>query len=105
MAAPQGKLGAVVSGQPRCPLAHLESFSSTTINPWWAQELFLFPLMVAGGGMGGGAAAAACRGWGGGSGRPCTGDTELHRVPQGPYEGLDHEAKLSQPKVDLAPRD
>lgn len=78
VAAPQGKLGAAIS----CPLAHLESLSSTTINPWWAQELFLLPLMMVG-----------------------TGDPELHRVPQGPSKGLDHEAKLSQLRVDLAPRD
>lgn len=32
--APQGKLGAAISGQPSSPLAHLESLSSTTINPW-----------------------------------------------------------------------
>lgn len=50
VAAPQGKLGAAISGQPSRPLAHLESLSSTTINPWWAQELFLLPLM---GGRGG----------------------------------------------------
>lgn len=49
VAAPQGKLGAAISGQPSRPLAHLESLSSTTINPWWAQELFLLPLMGGGG--------------------------------------------------------
>lgn len=84
VAAPQGKLGAAISGQPSRPLAHLESLSSTTINPWWAQELFLLPLM-------------------GGTGR--AGDSELHRVPQDPSEGLDHEAKLAQLRVDLALRD
>lgn len=46
VAAPQGKLGAAISGQPSHPLAHLESLSSTTINPWWAQELFLLPLIA-----------------------------------------------------------
>lgn len=45
MANPQEMLGAAVSGQPSHPLAHLEPLSSTTINPWWAQELFLLPLM------------------------------------------------------------
>lgn len=50
VAAPQGKLGAAISGQPSRPLAHLESLSSTTINPWWAQEQFLLPLMGVGGG-------------------------------------------------------
>lgn len=54
VAAPQGKLGAAISGQPSHPLAHLESLSSTTINPWWAQELFLLPLMAVAGGGGGG---------------------------------------------------
>lgn len=42
---PQGKLGAAASGQPSSPLAHLESLSSSTINPWWARELFLLLLM------------------------------------------------------------
>lgn len=37
--------GAAISGQPSHPLAHLEALSSTTINPWWAQELFLLPVM------------------------------------------------------------
>lgn len=85
VAAPQGKLGAAISGQPSHPLAHLESLSSTTINPWWAQELFLLPLMAVAGGGGG--------------------DPELHRAPQDPSEGLDHEAKLAQLRVDLALRD
>ena len=79
---PRGSWGLPFPASPACPLAHLESLSSTTINPWWAQELFLLPLMVVG-----------------------VGDPELHRVPQGPSAGLDHEAKLSQLKVDLAPRD
>lgn len=79
MAAPQGKLGAAVSGQPCCPLAHLESFSSTTINPWWAQELFLFPLMVAGGGGGGGGVQGV--GWGaGGRAQEIRNYTECHRA-------------------------
>lgn len=43
VAGPQEMLGAAVSGQPSHPLAHLEPLSSTTINPWWAQELFLLP--------------------------------------------------------------
>lgn len=68
VAAPQGKLGAAISGQPSHPLAHLESLSSTTINPWWAQELFLLPLMaVAGGG-------------GGGGGKEIQNYTECHRI-------------------------
>lgn len=45
VANPQEMLGAAVSGQPSHPLAHLEPLSSPTINPWWAQELFLLPLL------------------------------------------------------------
>lgn len=78
MANPQEMLGAAVSGQPSHPLAHLEPLSSTTINPWWAQELFLLPLM-------------RCK------------QQSIYTI--GSLEGLDPEAQLLPLKVDLGPRD
>lgn len=80
VADPQEMLGVAVSGQPSHPLAHLEPLSSTTINPWWAQELFLLPLM-------------GCR--------------RYRAAPSatGTLEALDPENQLLPLRVDLGPRD